>query len=333
MLQRKIILGMILIFLVLILSSFLLAQMQEYKDYTVIKGDTLWDISKKEIENPFSWPKVWKENPGITNPDKIYPGQKIRIPLYLLQKEITLPEIPEVKKSERLEKKEEPKKEIAKRIEPPKREYLVDKNLLIASGYITDSVQSVGSIVDSPSGRSILGKGDYAYIKTYKPTKVGEKFYIIRSAGKVNHPKSGLVLGYLIEVLGIAEVVGQDNSETKIKITASYSDISPGSLLDSYSEVELPYRPETPRKPSINGYVVATKELRMLNGMWDIVYIDKGRKEGLKVGDLVATTIQGKHGVANSEIQIINLKESTATAIIRKSSDIVTKGDKVISLK
>ena len=57
------------------------------KDYKVIPGDTLWDISKTELNDPFLWSRVWKENPGIANPHRIYPDQLIKIPLYLIQKE------------------------------------------------------------------------------------------------------------------------------------------------------------------------------------------------------------------------------------------------------
>ncbi len=323
-----------------LLPSFSLAQMHEYKDYTVVKGDTLWDISGAELKDPFLWPKIWKENPDIVNPDKIYPNQKIKIPLYILQKEIPVAEIPKERKPEivkKLEpKKKEPKKEILRKIEPVKpvkKEYLVDKNILIASGYITDSVRSVGSIVSSPSGRTLLGKDDYAYVNTDKPSKIGDKFYIIRSAGKVSHPKYGYLLGYLIEVLGIAEVVGQDNGETKIIIPTSYADILIGSLLDDFYETEPPLLTDHPRKPDISAYIVATKELHMINGTWDIVYIDKGKKEGLVVGDLLMTIRQGEHRVVNSSIQIINLRESSATAIVKKANDIVSRGDEVVGIK
>jgi hypothetical protein len=302
--------------------------MQEYTDYTIIRGDTLWDISQKELKDPFLWPKIWKENSDIANPDRIYPQQKIKIPLYILQQEISIPEVTETKI-----KKEEHRKAIVKKVESPKKEYFIDKELLTASGYIADSVHSIGSIVDSPSGRTILGKDDYAYIKTDNPTKIGEKFYIIRPVEKVVHPKSGSMLGYLIEVLGIAEVVGKDGSETKIKITASYSDVFTGSLLDSFYEMESPYRVETPRKPDINGYIVDAKDLRILNGMIDVVYLDRGRRDGLEVGDLLATLMQGKHRVVNGSIQVINIRESTATAVVRKSSHSVTKGDEVVGFK
>src|SRR4030043_2369979 len=90
--------GFLFLFIFLLLPSFISAQTQEYKDYAVEKGDTLWDISQKDLNDYFLWPKIWKENPEIKNPDRIYPKQKIRIPLYLLQKEI-----PETKPKTELE--------------------------------------------------------------------------------------------------------------------------------------------------------------------------------------------------------------------------------------
>jgi hypothetical protein len=308
----------------LLLPSFITAQTQEYKDYTIQKGDTLWDISQQELNDSFLWPKIWKENPEIKNPDRIYPKQKIRIPLYLLQKEI-----PEIKPKVEAEIKPEIIKEkpVEKLIIPVKKEYLVNKNTLIASGYIADSVPDVGKIIDSPVYmKDLLAKGDYAYIKTENPATIGEKFYIIHSAEKVKHPESGRKLGYLIEILGIAEVV-ENNNDTKIIITDSYDEIQIGSLLDNFYEIKPPLEIETPRKPDINGYVVATRQLHIINGTWDIVYIDKGRNDGLEVGDLLATTLQSKHKIINGLIQIINFGDSTSTAIVRKCNQEIMKGD------
>ncbi len=98
----------LLIFFFLLLPCLLPAQETEYKDYTVNRGDTLWDISNKELKDSFLWPKVWKENPEVRNPDRIYPGQKIRIPLFLLQKEIK-PEIKPVEVPRPVVKPEKPK--------------------------------------------------------------------------------------------------------------------------------------------------------------------------------------------------------------------------------
>ena len=48
--------------------------------YTIRKGDTLWDISKSRLSDPFAWPRIWKDNPFIHDPDLIYPGQVITLP-------------------------------------------------------------------------------------------------------------------------------------------------------------------------------------------------------------------------------------------------------------
>ncbi|HPO48939.1 MAG TPA: LysM peptidoglycan-binding domain-containing protein [Spirochaetota bacterium] len=47
--------------------------------YVIKKGDTLWDIAKKFLKNPFLWPNIHKDNPYIKNPHKIQPNYKLTI--------------------------------------------------------------------------------------------------------------------------------------------------------------------------------------------------------------------------------------------------------------
>src|SRR5262249_40541358 len=47
--------------------------------HTVRRGDTLWDISARYYQNPYTWPRVWSYNPQIQNPHWIYPGDRIRV--------------------------------------------------------------------------------------------------------------------------------------------------------------------------------------------------------------------------------------------------------------
>ncbi|MEZ9229462.1 LysM peptidoglycan-binding domain-containing protein [Vibrio amylolyticus] len=49
------------------------------KTYTVVKGDTLWDISELYLDSPWLWPKLWKNNPDINNPHLIYPGDRLTL--------------------------------------------------------------------------------------------------------------------------------------------------------------------------------------------------------------------------------------------------------------
>lgn len=48
--------------------------------YVVKKGDTLWDLSFEFLGDPFRWPELWHGNPAISNPDRIYPGDRLSIP-------------------------------------------------------------------------------------------------------------------------------------------------------------------------------------------------------------------------------------------------------------
>ena len=89
------------IFLILFLAfSFNLSaqttfMQSEEKNYTVLKGDCLWKISKLNLSNGKFWPEIWIinkdgvvnkekiENPNrktISNPNLIYPGQVLNIP-------------------------------------------------------------------------------------------------------------------------------------------------------------------------------------------------------------------------------------------------------------
>ena len=49
--------------------------------YTVVKGDNLSKISKAFYGTPSKYPQIFEANkPMLTHPDKIYPGQVLRIP-------------------------------------------------------------------------------------------------------------------------------------------------------------------------------------------------------------------------------------------------------------
>ncbi len=53
----------------------------EAKFHTVVRGDTLSKIAKTYYGNAMKYPVIFEANkPMLTDPDKIYPGQVLRIP-------------------------------------------------------------------------------------------------------------------------------------------------------------------------------------------------------------------------------------------------------------
>ncbi len=51
-------------------------------EYTVVRGDNLWNISKNEqvYDDPYMWPRIYVANCRIKNPDLIYPDWVLTIP-------------------------------------------------------------------------------------------------------------------------------------------------------------------------------------------------------------------------------------------------------------
>ncbi len=52
-------------------------------DYKVVRGDNLWNISKKEqiYADPYMWPRIYRNNKDqIEDPDLIYPKQVLAVP-------------------------------------------------------------------------------------------------------------------------------------------------------------------------------------------------------------------------------------------------------------
>ncbi|WP_343405882.1 LysM peptidoglycan-binding domain-containing protein [Caldilinea sp.] len=51
------------------------------KIYEVVAGDSLSKIAKREYGDANKWERIYEANRDVLkNPDKIYPGQKLKIP-------------------------------------------------------------------------------------------------------------------------------------------------------------------------------------------------------------------------------------------------------------
>ena len=70
---------------------------------TIEKGDTLWDLCQEHLKDPLKWRELSKYN-DFTNPDLIYPGEKLRIPLAMAKNVAEMAEEEVKEQQEELEK-------------------------------------------------------------------------------------------------------------------------------------------------------------------------------------------------------------------------------------
>ena len=51
---------------------------------TIVKGDTLWHLAAKHLEDPLRWPE-FKDYNTFSNPDQIFPDEMMRIPAKMVE--------------------------------------------------------------------------------------------------------------------------------------------------------------------------------------------------------------------------------------------------------
>ncbi|MGD2080074.1 MAG: LysM peptidoglycan-binding domain-containing protein [Nitrospirota bacterium] len=314
--------------LVLLVASTAGAEEFQYEEYTVIRGDTLWDITYDKLEDPFNWPIVWRENSWIKDPDLIYPGQKLRIPVDLLkQPEVTIAreEAPApAPPPPPAEKAPEPR-----RLEIRRDALEITADDILRGGYIAWEVPHEGEIVGSPGRRIVLGNDDEVYITGAEAPRVGDRYYILRGTNEVEHPEDYSDMGTLVRVRGILEVTRVGERDVTARIERTFDSVTIGDRLERFYTVPSVILTGEARQPDVEGLVVASANMRVLSGMLQFVYINKGKNDGLMPGDMIATLAPGTPDRANGVLRVISTRDETATLIVEKSLFDVSIGDKV----
>ena len=295
--------------------------------YTIQKGDTLWDISEHFYDSPWVWPDLWQKNQRIPNPHWIYPGERIR--LFRREKLETMVQ-PETKA--------EP--EVA--IQPPESSY-----------YLYPAINSVGFIRKkpvSPSGtifkvkedKVIISQRDLVYVRPLENTtfKPGDRFTVFRTFEPLKDKDTKALIGVQHYILGVVEIAKVEPRFSTATVLHSFHHIKVNDLV-------MPHEPRSPKitltksKEGLKGKIIAAEEQQ---GMFadTVVFVDKGRKDGVQVGQSYSIYYQEKERidpkteedimlppVNYGKIIILRTEETTATALITKAEKAVHPGAKI----
>lgn len=323
--------------------------------YTIVPHDTLWDISKRFLKNPFKWPKIWKLNPYIKNPDLIYPGNRVRIhpdgTVEIIKGNVQVEKLPVVSLEPGAEKTQtlEPEAEAKAPGEAkgPERKTMASPSMP-RSGFVgLDEISAAGVVVGSKEKRLYAAERDtlFASFPQMNDVKNGDRFTVFKLGPEVVHPVTGAKLGNNIDILGYATVTGK-NTVVEALIDTSYKEIDAGARLKPYSagvkEVEI-----TAPDSEVSGFIVASSEGLVNLSEGDIAYIDIGSRSGLKQGNImrifrkdsrVADPSQKGHTVELPPIElgtlvVVKPGENTSSCVVVKSLQPILRGDSVTTLK
>ncbi len=253
--------------------------------YTVVKGDTLWDISGKFLENPWQWPKLWSYNKQIKNPHLIYPGDTVYFsyvdgkPRLSLSRNVKLsPDIRESPIKEAI--KIIPSDAISQFLTSPK--IVNDKDL-----------ENAPYVIDFAGEHLIAGAGDRIYVRSIlEPQSLSYTIY--RKGQPYISPETNEILGY--EAIFIADTTLQTAGDpATLLINKSDSEIRIGDRLmeSSTGELALNFMPRPP-ETEITGSIISVVNGVTQIGQHNIVVIDKGSADGIESGHILDIYRRGR---------------------------------------
>lgn len=253
--------------------------------YTVVKGDTLWDISGRFLVHPWQWPDIWHVNPQITNPNLIYPGDVLALtyqdgkPILSLSRRGALggrnvkltPGIREVKHENAI---------------PPipldAIQQFLSRPLVVTEKQIAEAPYIVGA----QDGHLTTGKGTRVYVRGLTDQSVN-KYSVYRPGGAYKDPATGTILGY--EALHVGDVVIERFGDTASAIvTSSNREILKGDrIMVQYAE-EYPEFVPHPPAADVDGHIIAVVDGVLQIGQYNVVVLNKGTQDGLELGTVLA---------------------------------------------
>ena len=251
--------------------------------YVVVRGDTLWAISKRFLKDPWKWPDLWKANQEqIRNPHWIYPGDVLvldrsaeEMRLKLVRAE-TVKVIPQIRATER-------PPEAIPAIPTADIEPFLSKPLVIAHNQLADAPR----IVRTQESRVAVGAGDVAYA-TGITKEQGLYWQVFRPGSPLIDPLTNETLGYVAVYLGDAKVQRLGDVST-MDITSAGQEIYAGDYLQaSPREITLDgYAPHAPAK-KIDGRIIGLYNQLYETGPNAIITLNRGTRDGLEVGNVLA---------------------------------------------
>jgi hypothetical protein len=260
--------------------------------YTVVKGDTLWDISAHFLESPWRWPEVWSYNPQIKNPHLIYPGDVVYLEydtegkpiLRVSRGQATVKLSPKVR-AERVDTPIAtiPLNAIQQFLGQPR---VMSQNEIDNSAYI----------VSGKDTRLMSGSGDRIYARGLIPGQdPNSRYAVLRIGDPYRNPgaKSDDILGYEAIHVADAQVIDFGDPSTLVVEDSTRETLVGDRLVPKKaSGLDQTFIPRPPEMP-VEGQIISVIDGVSRIGQFQTVVLNKGDQDGLETGHVLAVFQKG----------------------------------------
>jgi hypothetical protein len=260
--------------------------------YVVKRGDTLWDISAMFLRDPWLWPEIWHVNPAVANPHLIYPGDTLKLVYGTAGSGNGMPEIQLIPGD-------------AVRVSPMVRSRPLDGAIatipyqaiaafLGRPGLLSEEEVARAPKIAAVRDNHLVGSlGNSVYVKGMKSYAPG-RYSIVRVGEQLKDPETGSVLGYIASYAASASVDTTGDPLTKAVLVDSVREAVEGDVVFA-AEVQAPGNDIVPRAPPPNfsGQIMAVVDGVTQIGQYNIVAVNRGTKQGLEVGHVLAIDQKG----------------------------------------
>lgn len=307
--------------------------------HTVVKGDTLWDISMKYLQTPWKWPLVWANNDDITNPHLIYPGDVV-----LITKDGDKTIIKIIPSPDR--GGTESKMTI---YTPQEAAAVKDKSIVVAPQFSTyiyspNILSGSGSVVKKIEVGELISQNDHVVLKATTGLKTNQAIAIV---SKIQDIKNGdQPAGYLYKVVATAVVEEVQGGIAKALVNYSLQEARVGSIIFDDLESVKPLM-LTVSEPTLNAPVSVIDFYGGITGSAtnDLIFMDAGKTGGIDKGAILNITRPIMFDSDNNKKQTAVFSESVGLILVLQSLDNssmglmiysrihLEKGDKVLGKK
>jgi len=208
-------------------------------------------------------------------------------------------------------------------------------------------LEESGEIVGAFEDKLMLSTTDqtYARFKGGVEVKKGEAYVIYRTEREIVHPVTKEVFGYQTVVVGAGRVTAVEEKAVKLTITQTFEPIERGAYLGPWADKFVRQVSRRPNATSLNGTLLgASQEILTMIGEHHVVFIDKGKDDGVQEGNVFKVVRAGDpfkgpmaHAVWNDrlpkedvgDLLVIDVKDHGSTALVTRSLVELYIGDRV----